>query len=96
MKYLNDTASRKGLKDSGPVYEHHQLAIQYWSPLEDVEELTYRGSKVFTTKDFDKNINTKISKANQAFAMLKLTGLNIKTNIRILDSNVFGVLLYAS
>ena len=39
--------------------------------LEDVEESTYIGTKVTTSSNCNQGINTRISKANQAFAMLK-------------------------
>lgn len=69
-------------------------------PIEDVEEFTYLGSKVTTTGDCNKEIDTRISKANQAFAMLntiwRSTALNIRTKIKIFNSNVLSVLLYCS
>ena len=39
--------------------------------LDDVEKSTYLGTKVTTTGDCDQEINTRINKANQVFAMLK-------------------------
>ena len=68
--------------------------------LEDVEEFTYFGTKVTTTGDFDKEINTRISNANQAFAMLRpvwrSTNLSVHTMIKIFRSNVVSVLLYGA
>ena len=50
--------------------------------LEDVEEFTYFDTKVTTTGDCDQEINTRISNANQGFAMMKpvwrTTNLNHK------------------
>lgn len=70
------------------------------SPLEDVQEFVYLGSKVTTDGDCDQEINARISKANQAFAMLKpiwrSTILSIHTKIRIFKSNVLSVLMYGS
>ena len=42
-------------------------------PLEDVGEFIYMGSKVTTPGDCDTDINTRISKAKEAFAILKST-----------------------
>ena len=65
--------------------------------LEDVEEFTYLGSKVTTTGDCDKEINTRISKENQAFAMQKTawraTNLIVHTKIEIFRSNMLSILL---
>lgn len=69
-------------------------------PIEDVEEFTYLGSKFTTTGDCNIEIDTRISKASQAFAMLKpiwrSKALNMHTKIRIFNSNVLSVLLYGS
>lgn len=63
-------------------------------PLEGVE-FTYLGSNVTTS---NKDINTRISKANQAFVISKVvckfTGLNIHTKIKLSYINVLSVLLY--
>ena len=69
-------------------------------PIEDVQEFVYLGSKVTTDGDCDVKVTTRISKANQAFAMLRpiwrSTGLSIHTKIRIFKSNILSVLLYGS
>ena len=39
-------------------------------PIEDAQEFVYLGSKVTTDGDCDVEVTTRISKANQAFAML--------------------------
>ena len=66
--------------------------------LEDVEDFTYLGTKVTTTGDYDQEINTRICKANQAFAMLKpvwkTNNLSFHTKIDIFRSNVLSILLY--
>lgn len=68
--------------------------------LEDVQEFVYLGSKMTTNGDCNAEVNTRISKENQAFAMLKpiwrSTALSIHTKIRIYKSNVISVLLYGS
>lgn len=68
--------------------------------LENVEEFTYLGSKMTTDGDCEQEIKTRLSKANQAFAMLKpvwkSTSLSIQTKIRLFRSNVLSVLLYGS
>ena len=68
--------------------------------MEDVRDFVYLGSKMTTDGDCDQEINTRITKANQAFAMLKTiwrsTGLSSYTKVRIFKSNVLSVLLYGS
>ena len=69
-------------------------------PLEDVHDFVYLGSKVTSEGGCDEEVTTRISKANQAFAMLrpvwKTSGFSIHTKIRIFKSNVLSVLLYGS
>lgn len=66
-------------------------------PIEDVDAFTYLGNKIIITGDCKREIDTRISQANQAFVMLKpiwrSIALNIHTKIRIFNSNVLGVLL---
>ena len=70
------------------------------TPIEDVQEFVYLGSKVTTDGDCNLDVNTRVSKANQAFAILKpiwrTTSLSIHTKIKIYKSNVLSVLLYGS
>ena len=65
--------------------------------LEDFEEFAYLGTKVATTGDCDQEINTRINKTNQAFAMQKpvwrTTNLSIHTISEIFRNNVLIVLL---
>ncbi|XP_052261550.1 uncharacterized protein LOC127865671 [Dreissena polymorpha] len=65
-------------------------------PLQDVDEFIYLGSKVTTDGDCAREINTRISKANQAFVMLKpirrTTSLSMHTKLCIFKSNVLSVL----
>ena len=64
---------------------------------EYVERFTYFGTNVTTTSDCDQEINARISKANKAFAMLKLIwrtiNLNVHAKIKIFSSNLLSVLL---
>jgi endonuclease/exonuclease/phosphatase family metal-dependent hydrolase len=84
---------RKNTRGGDPIIINDQ-------PLEEVEEFSYLGSKVTTDGDCAREISTRISKANQAFAMLKpiwrTTSLSVHTKIRIFNSNVLSVLLYGS
>ncbi len=70
------------------------------APLEDVQEFVYLGSKMTADGDCDVEVNVRISKANQAFAMLKSvwrsTNLSLHTKIRIYKGNVLSVLLNGS
>ena len=70
------------------------------TPLEDVNEFVYLGSKMTTDGDCEQEIITRISEANQTFDMLKPvwrnSRLSIHTKIRIFKSNVVSVLLYGS
>ena len=55
--------------------------------LEDVEELTYLGTKSTNTGDCNEDINTRIRNVDQAFAMMKpvwrATNLSVHTKIKI-------------
>ena len=86
-------ALRKNTTNNNPIMVNG-------NPLEDVQEFTYLGSKVTSDGDCIQEINARISKANQAFAMLRTiwrsTGLNIKKKIKIFRSNVLSVLLCGS
>ena len=68
--------------------------------IENVEEFTYLGTIETTSGDCNLEINTLISKSNQAFAMLKpvwrVTNLSIHTKIKIIISKVLSVLLYGA
>ena len=68
--------------------------------LEDVQEFNYLGSKITTDGNCMKEINSRISKAGQAFGMLrniwKTNNLKLQTKIKIFKSNVLSVLLYGS
>ena len=69
-------------------------------PLEDVQEFVYLGSKVTPDGDCINEINSRISKAGQAFGMLrsiwKNKNLSLNTKVRIFKSNVLSVLLYGA
>lgn len=71
----------------------------------NTEEHIWRMCRSLSTKmtadgDCDVEVNVRISKANQAFSMLKSvwrsTNLSFHTKIRIYKSNVLSVLLYGS
>ena len=55
---------RKNTKENDPVMIDGRH-------LEDVEEFAYLATKVLSTVDCEQEINTRISKVNHAFAMLK-------------------------
>ena len=64
---------------------------------EDVKEFTYLGTNMKMTGDCHQEINIRISKANQAFAMKKpvsrTTNLSVHMKINAFTSNVLDVLL---
>ena len=68
--------------------------------IEEVDEFTYLGSIVSKKGGTDEDIQARIGKARQAFAMLKpiwrSTALTTKTKLRVFGSNVKAVLLYGS
>ena len=69
-------------------------------PLEKVEDFTYLGSIVSIDEATHKDINTRLGKAQGAFASLRpiwrSKQLRLETKIRIYSSNVKSVLLYGS
>jgi hypothetical protein len=70
------------------------------NPLEVVEEFVYLSSKMTADGDCQQEVATRVSKANQAFAMVKpiwrSTGLSIHTKLKIFKSNILAILLYGS
>ena len=68
--------------------------------IEEVDEFTYLGSIVSKKGGTDEDIQARIGKARQAFAMLRpiwqSTALTSKTKLRVFGSNVKAVLLYDS
>ena len=69
-------------------------------PIEEVEEFTYLGSVVSTTGGTDQDVEARLGKARVAFrAMDKLWTSQVlgrATKVKIFNSNVKAVLLYAS
>ena len=65
-----------------------------------MDEFTYLGSIVSKKGGTDEDIQARIGKARQAFAMLRpiwrSTALTTKTKLRVFGSNVKAVLLYGS
>ena len=68
--------------------------------VEEVDEFTYLGSTVSNKGGSDEDIQARIRKARQAFAMLRpiwrSPALTTKTKLRVFGSNVKAVLLYGS
>ena len=67
---------------------------------EEVDEFTYLGSIVSKKRGTDEDIQARIGKVRQAFAMLRpiwrSTALTTKTKLRVFGPNVKAVLLYGS
>ena len=60
-------------------------------------EFTYLGAEVTKVGNSESEINSRISKAREAFAALKnIWKTSKRTNIRLFKSNVFSVLLYVA
>ena len=68
--------------------------------VDEVDHFSYRGSKVSTSGDGEVKILVRISKASQAFALLRGTwrskNISQKTKIRFFKSNVLSTLLYGA
>jgi len=68
--------------------------------VEEVDEFTYLGNIVSKKGTTDEDIQARIGKARQAFAMLRplwwSTALTTRTKLRIFGSNVKAVLFYGS
>ena len=69
-------------------------------PLDYVEDFTYLGSLISTDNGARKDIKARLSKARAAFARLqpiwKSRQYNLRTKIRLYNSNVKSVLMYGS
>ena len=68
--------------------------------IEEVTEFTYLGAKLSINGTCDAEISARISKASQAFGMLKSTwkakNISLKTKLRLFKSNVLTTLLYGA
>ena len=68
--------------------------------IDEVNEFTYMRSKIAIDGDSEREVNSRITKANQSFAMLKNTWkskqVGTNTKLRIFTSNVLSVLLYST
>ena len=68
--------------------------------IEEVDEFRYLGSIVSKKGETDEDIQVRIGKARQAFAMLRpiwrSTALTTRTKLRFFGSNVKAVLLYGA
>ena len=68
--------------------------------IEEVNEFTYLGSKLTIDGSCDIEVQTRISKASQAFGMLrniwKARNISLKTKLRLFKSNVMTTLLYGA
>ena len=68
--------------------------------VEEVNNFTYLGSKLTINGSCDEEIQARISKASQAFGMLKNTWkartISLKTKLRLFKSNVQTTLLYGA
>ena len=95
---LEKTAQKVGLKISQEKTKAMRTDNNQQEPLtisgteiEDVNDFTYLGSKISNKGGTDEDINTRIKKARQAFAMLKpvwrATTISTNTKFRIYSSN---------
>ena len=66
----------------------------------DIDEVHIPGEQNSTDADSEKEVNSRITKANQSFAMLKniwkSKQVGTNTKFRIFNSNVLSVLLYGA
>ena len=80
--------------------KHDNGVLVVGGQIEEVDEFTYLGSIVSKKGGTDEDIQARIGKARQAFAMLRpiwrSTTLTTKTKLRFFGSNVQAVLLNGS
>ena len=104
---LVDIAKKVGLKISKEKTKLMRIKNEQDAPiniegseLEDINEFVYLGSKISQTGGTDEDIQARINKARQVFAMLRpvwrVTTISTNTKLRIFNSNVKSVLLYGS
>ena len=102
---LTETAQKLGLKVNTSKTKLMKMNRKSNDPvtinnsdIDDVNEFTYLGSKI--AKDGDSEVNSRITKANQSFAMLKSIWkskqVGTNTKLRIFKSNVLSILLYGA
>ena len=102
-----DCAKQIGMETNVPKTKHLRMnatsseRIQlHGADIEEVEEFSYLGSKMTTSGSCDAEVKARLSKASQAFGMLKSTWksgrISLKTKLRLFESNVVSTLLYGS
>ena len=107
IKYMTRKAGEIGLKISTKKTKHLRMnsrteaaIMPNGEEIEAMEDFTYLGSKMTTSRDTEKEIRTRISKASQAFATLRSTwrsrNVSTKTKIGLFKSNVLSTLLYGA
>ncbi|GFR82340.1 retrovirus-related Pol polyprotein from type-2 retrotransposable element R2DM [Elysia marginata] len=106
-KDLCETASKIGLKVNTRKTQALRTNTTNMNPItleekpqEEVQEFIYLGSKITADGVCIGEIKARISKASQAFALLrpiwKTPNISTHTKIRIFRSNVLSVLLYGA
>ena len=101
------SAGQIGLEANVPKTKHMRMnsrsqeAIRlYGTAIEEVDEFPYLGSKMTSDGSCDAEIKSRLSKASQAFGMLKSIWragkLSLQTKLRLFKSNVLTTLLYGA
>ena len=93
---LKINATKTKLMHIGTKRDDGVSVVEGW--IEEVDEFTYLGSVVSKKGGTDEDIQARLGKATQAFAMLRpiwrSTALTANTKLRVFGSNVKAVLLY--
>ena len=107
MVELQSASARVGLKISTGKAQEIRTQVRDDNPLhigneviQQTDNFSYLEGTVSVTGETEENIISRIRKTQKAFgcirAVWKETSLSLKTKIRIFNSNVKSVLLYAS
>ena len=99
---LTETAQKLGLKVNTRKTKLMKINHKSNNPvtinnsdIDEVNEFTYLGSKIATDGDSEREVNSRITKANQSFAKLKniwkSKQVGTNTKLRIFNNNVLSV-----
>jgi hypothetical protein len=96
---LNINAQKTKTMHSGRTTQQHQPILLQQQPIEEVEQFTYLGSILTPDGGAELDVEVRINKARAAFGILspvwRSKEISLRTKLKLFESNVKSVLLYA-
>lgn len=96
---LTINAQKTKTMHSGRTTQQHQPILLQQQPIEEVEQFTYLGSILTPDGGAELDVEVRINKARAAFGILspvwRSKEISLRTKLKLFESNVKSVLLYA-